>query len=141
MRLSPRNRNIRHRRCRHRVEKTEEPIRDPIPERRRLLGSMDIKSNMIFPIIHAVKEESIRISISSCKSKAILDLGCGYIPTGMRNLMSIDPSAPYARRRNNRFRSRRRRGRKEERNREKLVVHAGRAAWNGIRRGHLARGG
>ena len=43
--------------------------------------------------------------------------------------------APYARRRINRRRSRGRRRQKEERNQGKLVVHAGRSAWNGIRRG------
>ena len=57
---------------------------------------MDINSNMIFPIAHAGKVESIRTSITSCKSKAILDLGCGNFPTGKRNLMSIDPSVANA---------------------------------------------
>ena len=54
---------------------------------------MDINSNMIFPIVHAGKEESIRISINSCKSKAILDLRYGTFPAGKRNLMSLDPRA------------------------------------------------
>ena len=38
-------------------------------------------------------------------------------------------------------RSRGRRRQKEKRNQGKLVVHAGRAAWYGIRRGRPARGG